>query len=419
MLSGYLEAATVDRRFSLFLLAHSIDKVLHAPFNPFFPIFVAEVLRQPQAFAATFRGAETLAQTCASFGFGFISTNSRAKLALLLSLLNTPLAGLIFLTRSPPLLLALAAVHGALSGVASSVSSLYMISLAPEGKIGAAASLQYVGNTLGSAVGSAIGGVILSGHTSSGSGFNALALYMLIGALPVQLVVGLGLPSLTNGTTFAAPKTPPTASSSSSCSPKRAITWQLLQRPKVRALLIMQCLRTTFWGACSMSVPFLISATGGSKALVGQYSLGSLSSAMLAMLLGGGLSDRWTAAAAATTTTTNARARQTATSASFTSASTLEAETNDKGQPEQSSQLQTPAVAEEPMVATVSVTHDGSVACGCLLGLAGCAPLLGLVAHRQWTAGIAAAGWVATCLAWTVSGQIAPLTTIARVAGAR
>ena len=82
MLRNYVEAATSDRRFSLFLLAHSLDKILHAPFNPFFPIYVAEVLGRPQAFAAAFRGAETLAQTCASFGFGFLSTNARAKAAL-------------------------------------------------------------------------------------------------------------------------------------------------------------------------------------------------------------------------------------------------------------------------------------------------------------------------------------------------
>ena len=247
MLRGYVAAATADRRFTTFLVAHSLDKVLHAPFNPFFPIFVAEVLGRPQAFAAAFRGAETLAQTCASFGFGLLSTNGRAKASLVLAMLNTPLAALIFLTRSPSLLMVAAAVHGALSGVASSVSSLYMISLAPKDQLGAAASLQYVGNTLGSAVGSAIGGSVIAwGAARSrgvGGGFGALAIFMLLGAVPVQLAVLVGLPSLSDDREGgSSARELARAKSGSSISHPLA----LLQRPSVRSLLLMQGLRTVW-----------------------------------------------------------------------------------------------------------------------------------------------------------------------------
>ena len=44
--------------------------------------------------------------------------------------------------------------------------------------------------------------------------------------------------------------------------------------------------------------------------------------------------------------------------------------------------------------------------------------LTGLQSQPQFNGRLGAVtGWVATCLAWTVSGQVAPLTTIARVAG--
>ena len=36
------------RRFALFLLIKVFDGVLHAPFNPFFPIYVKEHLNRPQ-----------------------------------------------------------------------------------------------------------------------------------------------------------------------------------------------------------------------------------------------------------------------------------------------------------------------------------------------------------------------------------
>jgi nitrate/nitrite transporter NarK len=106
-----------------------------------------------------------------------------------------------------------------------------------------------------------------------------------------------------------------------------------------------------------MSVPYLLSATGGSKQLVGYYSLGSLSSAMVCMLLGGSLSDRWSGGDGA--------------------------------------------------------VRDGTVSRVCLLGLAVVSPVIGMAAKARNTAAVAVTGWVATCLAWSVSGQVAPLTTIA------
>ena len=73
-----------------------------------------------------------------------------------LATLNTPVAAAMFLSRNPSLLMVLASLHGVLSGVSSSVSSLYLVTMAPPARIGAASSLQYVGSTLGSAIGAAM-----------------------------------------------------------------------------------------------------------------------------------------------------------------------------------------------------------------------------------------------------------------------
>ena len=87
------------------------------------------------------------------------------------------------------------------------------------------------------------GGQILSRFT-----FRTLALYMLVGAVPVELVVLLALPSLRS----AAPPDPGTASSDGDGGEGKArggsTLRETLSRPAVQALLVMQCLRTCFWG---------------------------------------------------------------------------------------------------------------------------------------------------------------------------
>ena len=85
------------------------------------------------------------------------------------------------------------------------------------------------------------GGQILSRFT-----FRTLALYMLVGAVPVELVVLLALPSLRS----AAPPGPDTTSSDGGEGKARggSTLRETLSRPAVQALLVMQCLRTCFWG---------------------------------------------------------------------------------------------------------------------------------------------------------------------------
>ena len=69
---------------------------------------------------------------------------------------------------------------------------------------------------------------------------------MLVGAVPVELVVLLALPSLRS----AAPPDPGTTSSDGGEGKARggSTLRETLSRPAVQALLVMQCLRTCFWG---------------------------------------------------------------------------------------------------------------------------------------------------------------------------
>ena len=57
VVKSYWATLAADRRFSLYLGSKLLHSVIQAPFNPFLPIFVAESLGRPQAFAAALRAA--------------------------------------------------------------------------------------------------------------------------------------------------------------------------------------------------------------------------------------------------------------------------------------------------------------------------------------------------------------------------
>ena len=114
------------------------------------------------------------------------------------------------------------------------------MTLAPPERLGSASSLQYVGSTMGSAIGAAIGGAILA----RSSGFRTLALAMLVTSLPVLTVTALAMPSLAaeGGSSSSAPIEKSTRSDqpSTGLSPPVETLGELLARPAVRALLMMQ-----------------------------------------------------------------------------------------------------------------------------------------------------------------------------------
>ena len=69
-----------------------------------------------------------------------------------------------------------------------------------------------------------------------------------------------------------------------------------MKHGRLRATLLAgACVFTHRWALCgraaTLSIPYLLNSITQSKAKVGWYSLGSLTSAMICMLLGGALAD--------------------------------------------------------------------------------------------------------------------------------
>ena len=135
-----------------------------------------------------------------------------------------------------------------------------------------------------------------------------------------------------------------------------------------------------FVRAATLSIPYLLNSITQSKAKVGWYSLGSLTSAMICMLLGGALAD-----------SKGARPPRPPDTHTPRSAAWMHRRLNPR------------RVRPSPGSKLLRRCDNGAIARTCLLGLAVLSPCIGIAGAAGSAVGVAVAGWAATSLAWSVS----------------
>ena len=366
--SDYATLIRSERSFASFLLLLCLNGVLYASFLPFLPIFVSAELELSQSFTGTFRTCSLVLMAATPVMLGVLNCLS-PKQSVLVGMLGTTGAGLIFLTPASDssgalgVLLAQGALQGALDGILTAAGKTYMVTVARPAQLGVATALYFIGSTLGSALGSAAGGWVLA---SSGSSFQLLGLLMVCGSVVLTLSAAAILP----GTPTDAKDSPSRPDKVSSNTPGRAATGTkatglavdesgkavtflaIFRRRAVWTLAGWQCLRTVFWGAASLSIPFLLFEKSRSTILVGVFQLVSNLCAMLAMLTFGSISDRG------------------------------------------------------------GLRRRRAVAVGSLLALAICSALLVLVVTLESSAALFVVGVCTTAVAWTISGEWRDLVVV-------
>ena len=272
----YVKAVFLDRRFGLFLLLLFINGVVFGPFLPFLPVYVEEELNLSQTFTANFRTISLFLMATFVLLGGVLSDSLGPKKSMMLGLIGTPVAAAVFVIVNPGVLLGLAIYRGVSEGLLNGGGQTYMIATAPASRLGAATAVFFLGNTLGSALGSLIGGAILEL-----SSFTTLGFVMLVASGPVLLAVLFLLPDVQTG---------------DSDRPKvRDVLRgyrEIVGRRHVWMLSSMQFLRTTFWGAASLTMPFLMHELTGSKIAVSAFNTVSLVVGMGSMIVVGAISDR-------------------------------------------------------------------------------------------------------------------------------
>ena len=274
--SDYVKTILDDRRFGLFLLLLFINGMVFGPFLPFLPAYVQEELNLSQTFTANFRTVSLFLMATFVLLGGVLSDSLGPKKSMLIGLVGTPFAAAIFIVGNPGILLGMAAYRGISEGFLNGGGQTYMIATAPASRIGAATAIYFLGSTLGSAVGSLIGGAVLER-----SSFAMLGFVMLAASGPVLLAV-----------LFLLPEVQPAKRERLRVSDVLRGYLEIVGRRHVWTLSTMQFLRTTFWGAASLTMPFLMNELTGSKIAVSSFNTVSLVAGMVSMIVVGAISDR-------------------------------------------------------------------------------------------------------------------------------
>ncbi len=274
--TDYLETVLADRKFTIFLFLLFLNGVVFGPFLPFLPVYVDEELGLSQTFTANFRTISLFLMAMFVLLGGVVSDSLGPKKSMLLGLVGTPVAAAIFMVDNQGILLGMAIYRGISDGFLNGGSQTYMVATAPAARLGAATAVFFLGNTLGSAIGSPIGGAILDA-----SSFFTMGIIMLAASGPVLLAVIFILPELR----------PQVAERPTLATVLKGYL-EIIGRRHVWTLSAMQFLRTTFWGAASLAMPFLINELTGSKITTGFFQSASLVAGMISMLVVGAISDR-------------------------------------------------------------------------------------------------------------------------------
>ncbi len=274
--TDYVRTVLADRRFGLFLLLLFINGMVFGPFLPFLPVYVEEELKLSQTFTANFRTVSFFLMAAFVLLGGVLSDSLGPKKSMLVGLVGTPVAAAIFIVGNPGILLGMAVYRGISEGFLNGGGQTYMIATAPATRLGAATAVYFLGNTLGSAIGSLIGGVVLEL-----SSFLALGFVMLAASGPVLLAI-----------LFLLPEVQPKKSERPKVGEVLRGYLEIVGRRHVWTLSTMQFLRTTFWGAASLTMPFLMNELTGSKIAVSSFNTASLVAGMASMIVVGAISDR-------------------------------------------------------------------------------------------------------------------------------
>ena len=274
--ADYVSTVLADRRFRLILLLLFANGLVSGPFLPFLPIYVGEELNLSQAFTANFRTISLFLMATFVLLGGVLSDSLGPKKSIFIGLVGTPVAAAIFLISNPSVLLGLAIYRGLAEGFISSGGQTYMVATAPAARLGTATAVFFLGNTLGGAIGSLFGGTVLEF-----SSFPTLGVIMLTASVPLLIAVLFLLPEVK----------PPESERPKVRDVLRGYA-EIIRRRHVWTLATMQFLRTTFWGAASLTIPFLVHQLTDSKIAVSWFNTISLVVGMISMIVVGAVSDR-------------------------------------------------------------------------------------------------------------------------------
>jgi MFS family permease len=266
----------LNRRFISLLVISFLASFVSSPLQSLLPVYVEAGLLRTPLFSAGLRAVFFILGGLCSIPAGVLCDTFGIKRVFILGKLGPLLAGAIFLTGDPFLLLALCIGLGTTFGFSSTGGQSYLLGAAPPSVIGMASAGYFLSSTLGTAAGN-----LLAGPIADDLGYEALGRLACGAAVFIVLIALVLVPSM-----------PRIDATNRSTTRSLAGYLTLLRRREVRLLMGIRYLPTSYWGAVTLLIPLLIYRISGTNTSATTYSAISLIVACGTQLLTGRLVDR-------------------------------------------------------------------------------------------------------------------------------
>ncbi len=266
----------LTRGFVALLIVSFFSSFISSPLYSLLPVYVDKAHLGSPLFAGFLKALFLILGGLFAVPAGMLCDMLGVKRILILGIVGPLLAGFIFLTGDPLILVALCIGLGATFGFSSTGGQSYLLGAVSPSVIGLASAGYFLGSTLGTASGS-----LFAGPIADALGYQALGMVACIASV-----------CLIAGALFLLPELPRSGESIRSVSRSFAGYLSLLRRREVRLLLGIRYLPTCYWGAVTLLVPLLISRISGTNTSATTYTAISLTVAGAFQILTGRLCDR-------------------------------------------------------------------------------------------------------------------------------
>lgn len=256
------------------LIVQLLSGIVLIPLSNYFSIYLNEEMAYPVRQVARVIALGQVVGMLASLVGGSMSDQWGHKWVLVLGVAGMAVSSLLYVFRSPWLVVVLWGLGSAGMGFAALSSQGYLTLAASASTLGLSSALYNWGYTIGGAVGAPLAAVILGQDNFYALGM-ALAGLGLFTALIASFLPHLRPPSGPRETT-------PVANGYSA----------LLRRRRIFILGMLRFLPTCYYGLMTL-LPLLIKQQGGNNTAVAWYVAGSSIFASLAQLFAGRAADRW------------------------------------------------------------------------------------------------------------------------------
>ncbi len=269
----------LNRRFVTLWIISFSSGAFTAPAFSLLAIYIESVLQKPPIFSAGLRAALLVVGGFVAILGGALCDSIGRKHTYLLGMTGGVLAGLLFISTSPSVLIVLCLYNGICFGFLTTASQSYMMDSVSGRSLGLGAAIYFIGNTLGHSTGN-----FILAPLADTVGFRILG-WIMTG----------GMSALFFGTLFLLPGSQPNFAGQPQRSVRKTLAGypDLFQRPLPLMLMGLRFLPTCYWGAATLLIPLLIFRATGTSTAAAHFSAVSLIVAACFQLVVGRLCDRF------------------------------------------------------------------------------------------------------------------------------